>query len=101
MKLVLKSFSQEVDLTDLSSASSFLVFQEEGSGEVLRIPVPQETIMALSEILAGDVEQEEQEEPAEQEEPEAPPAAPKPAVPATPGRKTLRRMQSEGEVPNL
>ena len=97
MKLVLRSFSQEIEVTDLTEASNYLVFEDEESGQVYRLPVLQETITALSGIIVGG---NSTEEPAEVDEPEEEmPAEPEPPPP--PVRKTLRGPRSEDEVPQL
>ena len=101
MKLTLKSFSQEVDLTDLEKAFSFLVFEDGDSGQLFKLPVPQDTITALSEIIVG--EGQEHTEHVEEDPEEEPEPAPIPkASPTPPGRKTIRQMpRSEDDVPNL
>jgi hypothetical protein len=56
MNLVLKRFSQDVDLRDPESVQYFLVFQKDDDDEV-RLPVQKETTEALVRILySGGVE---------------------------------------------
>lgn len=53
MKLVLKRFSQEADLVDPSNVKYFLVFEVEGQGREIRLPVLSTTAEALvAEIYA-------------------------------------------------
>jgi hypothetical protein len=47
MRLVLKSYSQDVDISDPDSASYLLTFVEEESGIEVRLPVQQDTVMQL------------------------------------------------------
>jgi hypothetical protein len=94
MKLVLKSFAQEVDVTDLENA----VFEDEDSGQAVRLRVPQDTIAELSGIIFGEGQ------PHIEHVEEIPEEEPVPvATPTPPGRKTLRQrpVQSEDDVPNL
>jgi hypothetical protein len=106
MKLVLKSFAQEIDVASLDQASNYLVFEDEGTGRLIRIPVYQETITALSGIIFENDEGVEEQSP----EPKFTDMIPEvfekeelpPEVVAPPARKTLRnRPMSEDEVPQL
>lgn len=47
MRLVLKSYSQDVDLLDATKATYMLAFEDEHSGHEIRLPVPQETVETL------------------------------------------------------
>jgi hypothetical protein len=47
MRLVLKSYSQDVDIQDPEAASYLLTFMEEESGTEVRLPVQQETVLKL------------------------------------------------------
>lgn len=97
MKLVLKRFSQEVEVGQLDQAQAFLVFEDEESAPAAtyRIPVGLEAIEAMTHILSGeeappvpaiaeDPEDEEQEE----------------EIDTTPPKKRLIP-KTEDEVPSL
>jgi hypothetical protein len=47
MRLVLKSYSQDVDIQNPEAASYLLTFLEEESGFEVRLPVQQETVLKL------------------------------------------------------
>ena len=106
MKLVLKGFSQKVDFTTQQSQSFFEFVDEESGGE-FELPVTDETLGALQEILSGRPEEEPEEPELEEgEEEEPPPAPPPPAAPQRPTNQQRKRMvpsgpASEGEVPPL
>ncbi len=53
MKLVLKSFSQDVDFANPDNTTNFLVFNEEDTKQVFRLPVPRETILELVKMVQG------------------------------------------------
>jgi len=60
MILTLKSFSQDVDLTDPSKVQYYLVF--DGEGKSLRLPVLKETTEALAQFLYSQPSSEEVKE---------------------------------------
>lgn len=87
MKLVLRGFSQDVDL-GLDSAENYLLLQEEETGRTLRLPVPETTIAAIAQFMAVDTLPEAMEpedqvgfRPAEEEEDEEEKVPPKLAAP--------------------
>jgi hypothetical protein len=47
MRLVLKSYSQDVDISDPDSAVYLLTFHEEVTGSEVRLPVQLETVLKL------------------------------------------------------
>lgn len=53
MKLVLKAYSQDVNFIDPSKSQYYLTFEDEGSGSEIRIPVEENTIVALVQKTAG------------------------------------------------
>lgn len=70
MNLVVKGFSNDVDLEDLSRSTFFLVLDNDGKVE--RLPVPQETISHLMALAYG----KKPEVPARPQEVEAAPPSP-------------------------
>ncbi len=53
MKLVLRNYSQDVDILNPNAAKNFVVFREEETGKELRLPVPMETITHLAQFIEG------------------------------------------------
>lgn len=53
MSLMLKSFSQDVDMDDPQKVLYFLVFRRDGDGEELRLQVQKETTEKLVDFLYG------------------------------------------------
>ena len=101
MKLVLTGLSQEFQLENIGQhVSNSLVFTDEETGETHRIPVSDETISAIIQIVSLENEQVPPEEP-EQEEEEPPPSPPprKKTVAIPPMRRTAPT--SEDSVPPL
>jgi hypothetical protein len=118
MKIVLVSFSQDMNILNPDDSHSYIVVGEEDSGESTRIPVPLETVQNIAgwvEWLKNGGETEEAAEPPEEEPAETVQAAP---APTAPGRKrippaaqpqVLRRAstavaplpQSEDDVPSV
>lgn len=102
MKLVLTNFGQDISLVgDIQTV--YLVFTDEESGRVFRLPSTPETVGRLAAIHAGEytgepTDGEPEEEAAEEEEPEEAPeeepeAAEEPEPPPVPvlPRPTLRK----------
>lgn len=97
MNLVLRGFSQDVDLYNPEQSENYLVFQETQSGTLFRLPVPEETIARLTQIVQGDqegaevpVEVQSEEEP---EEAQPPPPVPPPVAPRRIPRPQLREAE--------
>lgn len=121
MKIVLVSYSQDVNILHPEDSATFIVIGDEETGHVTRVPVPTETVMAITEFVEAlkestiplpDQEPEEEEQPPEQqledepEEEEAPPPPP-PAprktmpVPRPSIRQRLAGPPSEDGIPSL
>jgi outer membrane biosynthesis protein TonB len=123
MKLTLRGYSLYVDFANPQARESFLIFHNEENGELVRLPVPEETIVQLmssvgitleDEAEAGEEEVEQQEEPEveEQEEeepaPEPPPRRPAKTLSQPPAphvyssaRARIRTPTSEDDVPSV
>lgn len=120
MKLVLRGYSQDVDLVDQSQSDNFLVFQDEETGNLARIPVPWATIEELIQVVGLPETGEEEAESAppeepqvEEEEEEEPPSRPAPqrrmkTMPQTPAphvyssaRQRIQTPRTEDDVPSM
>lgn len=60
MRLLLKSFSQDVDFLNPNQETSYLVFLDEDSRETYRLPVPKETILELVQMVQGELTKPEE-----------------------------------------
>ena len=118
MKLIIRGFSQDVDLLNLQDAEAYLVVQNEETEEMHRIPVPGDTIGAIMAIAHGEPasenaieapteEPEEPQEAAPEEEEEElppPPVQRKRIIqPPAPARRPVARQtpSSEDQVPSV
>jgi hypothetical protein len=55
-KLVLRGFSQDVDLQTPDESENYLIIEEEATGAVHRLPVPLETVSKLAELALEESE---------------------------------------------
>ena len=115
MKLVLRGFSQDVDLYNPDEAENFLVFEVEGTDQTFRLPVPSTTIEELTGIVHGVGELDEKVEMApaapagegqeDEPEPEEPDPVPTPrrVQPQQIRRPIPRppRLASEDHIPSM
>lgn len=125
MKLILRGYSLDVDFANPKTRESFLIFQNEESGELVRLPVPEDTIVQLmasmdvkledepeeSEEVSEEASEESmEEEPEVDEEPPPPPqprrqakTMPQPPAPHvyTSARSRIRTPTSEDDVPSV
>jgi hypothetical protein len=115
MKIVLVSYSQDVSIADPDSSATFLVIGDEATGASTRIPVAEETVVALTEFVeavrSGSLQTEDHQgeapEELEEEEEAPPPPAPAPRktmqipAPRLSVRQRLAGPPSEDGVPSL
>lgn len=73
MNLVLKGFSQEVDVARPDRVNYFMVFKRDSDGKEIKLPVQQETtthlIAALYEVHPSEVQEQRENTEAEDSEP--------------------------------
>ena len=115
MRLVLRGFSQDVDLIDPEKAESYLIFEFEGTDELVRVQVPADTIHELTTLIhsyPGVREEPEKQEELEEVEaaPEEVEETPVPTVrkrivsAPLPHRRPIPRpppLESEDQVPSV
>jgi hypothetical protein len=109
MKLVLRGFSQDIDLRHLEAAENYLVFEDERTHDIYRLPVPMETVTRLTEITLAEGPLTPEEPPSSRyeegdEEPEEEELAPTPVTPPTrrPVQQPSRTVPvSEEDVPSV
>lgn len=118
MKIVLVSFSQDMNILNPEDSQSYIVVGEEETQEVTRIPVPLETVQAIAafveELKGGSEEEGPEQSNGAAEEPEPAPVEPAPSAPGrkrlvTPPTQGLRRAaaavqplpESEDDVPSV
>lgn len=103
MHLVLKRFSQDVDLADPGNVLYYLVF--DNSGAEVRLPVPKETSEALIQLVYGSAETAPAPAPEEDLEDHQGeyrfPVDPDPDVFGDDDDAPIRIPSSEGEVPSI
>lgn len=59
MKLVLRGFSQDVDLANPENAENYIVLEDELSGTTVRLPVAEATISAIVKLIQAAPEEDE------------------------------------------
>lgn len=121
MNLILRGYSLDVDFRNPQARESYLVFEKEGTGETIRVAVPEDTIVQLmsnagvqledepDEEPVADEPEEAQEEPEEEEEAPPPPprqsAPPKKQIPQPPAphvyASARKRITTEDDVPSV
>lgn len=101
MQLVLKRFSQDVDLSDPGNVLYYLVFDHGGSE--VRLPVPKETSEALIQLVYGNGEKEDHqdEHPDEEDLKKAYDEGPDEFGAEDEDDNLVRIPSNEGEIPSI